>query len=153
MAATKRLQKELADLTKADSPVFKNIVVDEGNILHWEGLLVPQNGPYSKGAYKISLQFAAEYPFKPPKVQFKTKMYHPNIDDQGNICVDILKPDVWKPATKIEQVVLSIASILDAPNFADPLVPEIAETYNTDNKKYLKNVEDYVKKYSEKRPK
>lgn len=56
--------------------------------------------PYDKGAFRIEIIFPAEYPFKPPKVTFKTKIYHPNIDEKGQICLPIISVENWKPATK-----------------------------------------------------
>jgi ubiquitin-protein ligase len=52
----------------------RDIVVDEQNILQWQGLLVPDAPPYAKGAFKIDIQFPAEYPFKPPKISFRASV-------------------------------------------------------------------------------
>jgi hypothetical protein len=57
MSATRRLQKELADLKESGLKSFRNIVVDEQNILNWQGLIVPDNVPYNKGAFKIEINF------------------------------------------------------------------------------------------------
>ena len=65
--------------------------------------LLQQHPPYNKAAFKVQLDFPAEYPFKPPKVTFKTKIYHPNVDEKGQVCLPITMPDNWKPATKAEQ--------------------------------------------------
>lgn len=59
--------------------------------------------PYNKGAFKIEINFPAEYPFKPPKINFKTKIYHPNIDEKGQVCLPIISTENWKPATKTDQ--------------------------------------------------
>lgn len=59
--------------------------------------------PYNKGAFKVSIDFPVEYPFKPPKLTFVTKIYHPNVDEKGQVCLPIVAPDNWKPATKTEQ--------------------------------------------------
>lgn len=59
--------------------------------------------PYSKGAFKVAIDFPVEYPFKPPKITFLTKIYHPNVDEKGQVCLPIISPDNWKPATKTEQ--------------------------------------------------
>ncbi|CAJ0891215.1 9206_t:CDS:2 [Entrophospora sp. SA101] len=75
-------------------------------------------------------------------------IYHPNIDEDGSICVDLLKTDVWKPSTKITQVLKSIASLLEHPNPDDALVASIAEIYNTNKSKFDKTAKDFVKKYA-----
>ena len=59
--------------------------------------------PFNKGAFRVEINFPAEYPFKPPKVTFKTKIYHPNIDEKGQVCLPIISPEHWKPATKTDQ--------------------------------------------------
>lgn len=61
------------------------------------------NSPYNKGAFRIEINFPAEYPFKPPKITFRTKIYHPNIDEKGQVCLPIISAENWKPATKTDQ--------------------------------------------------
>ena len=66
----------------------------------------------------------------PPQVRFLTKIYHPNIDRLGRICLDILK-DKWSPALQIRTVLLSIQALLSAPNPDDPLANDVAEVWKT----------------------
>lgn len=76
----------------------------EINVLIYLFFFPPQeNAPYNKGAFRIEITFPAEYPFKPPKICFKTKIYHPNIDEKGQVCLPIISAENWKPATKTDQ--------------------------------------------------
>ncbi|EPB69886.1 ubiquitin--protein ligase [Ancylostoma ceylanicum] len=103
MSSSRRLQKELSDLKSCGVKAYESVEYDESNFLHWTVLLVPDKEPYNKGAFKVNIDFPADYPFKPPKLTLATKIYHPNIDDKGRICLPIVDPNNWKPATRTEQ--------------------------------------------------
>jgi len=152
MAATRRLQKELGEIRASASKSFRDVVVDESNILVWQGLLVPEKAPYNKGAFLIDIVFPPEYPFKPPKVSFRTKIYHPNIDEKGQVCLPIVAAENWKPATKTEQVIQSLVGLVNDPEPEHPLRADLAEEFSKDKKKFFKNAEEFTKKNSEKRP-
>ena len=91
----------------------------------------PEDSPYVGGVFFLNIDFPADYPFKPPRVRFVTRIYHCNINSHGGICLDILK-DQWSPALTISKVLLSICSLLTDPNPDDPLVPEIATVLRSD---------------------
>ena len=95
----------------------------------------PDDSPFTGGVFFLNIHFPTDYPFKPPKCNFTTRIYHPNINSKGNIYLDILK-DEWSPALTISKVLLSISSLLTDPNLDDPLVPEIAHIYKSDRAKY-----------------
>jgi len=144
--------KELSDIQKANLKTFRDITIEERNQLQWQGVLVPEKEPYNKGAFKLQIDFPAEYPFKPPKVTFLTKIYHPNIDEKGQVCLPIIAPENWKPATKTEQVIESLVALIHEPEPEHPLRADLAEEYSKDRKKFMKNAEDHTKKFGEKRP-
>jgi hypothetical protein len=77
----------------------------------------------------------------------QTKVYHPNVNSQGSICLDILK-DQWSPALTISKVLLSISSLLTDANPDDPLVPEIAHIYKTDRQRYEETAREWTRKYA-----
>lgn len=131
---------------------FRNIQVEESNLLSWQGLIVPDNPPYDKGAFRIEIIFPTEYPFKPPKITFKTKIYHPNIDEKGQVCLPVISAENWKPATKTDQVIQSLIALVNDPQPEHPLRADLAEEYSKDRKKFLKNAEEFTKKHGEKRP-
>jgi ubiquitin-conjugating enzyme E2 D/E len=133
--ALRRIQKELEDIRK-DPPAGCSAGPVNDDLFAWEGVIFgPSDSPYAGGVFKLSIRFPTEYPFKQPHIQFNTKIYHPNINSAGGICLDILKSQ-WSPALTISKVLLSILSLLTDPNPNDPLVPEIANQYKANRELY-----------------
>ncbi|GMH26383.1 hypothetical protein Nepgr_028226 [Nepenthes gracilis] len=132
--ALKRILKELRDLQR-DPPTSCSAGPVGEDMFHWQATIMgPVDSPYTGGVFLVTIHFPPDYPFKPPKVAFRTKVFHPNINSNGSICLDILK-EQWSPALTISKVLLSICSLLTDPNPDDPLVPEIAHMYKTDRAK------------------
>ncbi|KAM3600152.1 uncharacterized protein V6R79_018622 [Siganus canaliculatus] len=152
MTTNTRLIKELDCLRNGGLRSFRNIQVDEANLLTWQGLIVPDRPPYDKGAFRIELIFPAEYPFKPPKITFKTKIYHPNVDEKGQVCLPIISVENWKPATKTNQVIESLVALVTCPEPEHPLRADLAEEYSKNRDKFMKNAEEFTRRHSEKRP-
>jgi len=122
--------------------------VNDNDLFNWEGVLFgPPDSPFSGGVFKVSIQFPSDYPFKPPRVTFNTKIYHPNINTNGFICLDILKQN-WSPALTISKVLLSILSMLTDPNPKDPLMPEIANQYIADRAAYEVIAREWTQMYA-----
>ncbi|RXI04002.1 hypothetical protein DVH24_038276 [Malus domestica] len=145
--ASKRINKELKDLQK-DPPASCSAGPVADDMFHWQATIMgPGDSPFSGGVFLVSIHFPPDYPFKPPKVAFRTKVYHPNINSNGSICLDILK-EQWSPALTISKVLLSICSLLTDPNPDDPLVPEIAHMYKTDRQKYEATARSWTQKYA-----
>jgi ubiquitin-conjugating enzyme E2 L3 len=126
--------------------------VDEANLLVWEGVIVPSEVPYNKGAFRVEFTFPDQYPFKPPTVLFKTKIFHPNVDEEGRVCLNIINPENWKPATKAKQIVEALVKLVNEPEPDHPLRAELAEEFVKNKAKFIKSAEAFTKKHSEKRP-
>ncbi|XP_074571505.1 ubiquitin-conjugating enzyme E2 11-like isoform X1 [Curcuma longa] len=145
--ASKRIQKELLDLQR-DPPASCSAGPVGEDLFHWQATIMgPSESPYSGGVFFVAIHFPQDYPFKPPKVNFQTKVYHPNINSNGSICLDILK-DQWSPALTISKVLLSISSLLTDPNPDDPLVPDIAHLYKTHRSRYEDAARSWTQKYA-----
>lgn len=135
MASTmtlKRIHREIADVAKEDlGPITLRPTSD--NLFLWKGSIPgPQGSPYEGGVFAVDVVLANDYPYVPspiprssphhfpcsfsaPKVTFTTRIYHMNISDRGNICIDILKNN-WSPALSLFKVMLSLSSLLTDPN-------------------------------------
>lgn len=101
----------------------------------------------SGGQYKLELFLPEEYPMCPPKVRFLTKIYHPNVDRLGRICLDILKSN-WSPALQIRTVLLSIQALMSAPNPLDPLNNEAADHWKRDETSALARAKEWNRLYA-----
>jgi ubiquitin-conjugating enzyme E2 D/E len=142
-----RIQKELKDYARDPLPNISAGPVED-DLFHWQAtLLGPSETPYEGGIFFLDISYPADYPFKPPKVKFNTKIYHPNINSNGGICVDILQ-DRWSPSCTISKLLLSICSLLDDPNPDHALVPEIARLYKSNPKQYEKTAKEWTRKYA-----
>jgi len=107
----------------------------------------PDETPYEGGIFHLELFLPADYPMGPPKVRMLTKLYHPNFDMLGRICLDILK-DKWSPALQIRTVLLSIQALLSTPEPDDPLDPKIANHWKRDREDAEKTAREFTKKYA-----
>ncbi|KAI5187670.1 Ubiquitin-Conjugating Enzyme E2 E3 [Manis pentadactyla] len=145
--SAKRIQKELAEIT-LDPPPNCSAGPKGDNIYEWRStILGPPGSVYEGGVFFLDITFSSDYPFKPPKVTFRTRIYHCNINSQGVICLDILK-DNWSPALTISKVLLSICSLLTDCNPADPLVGSIATQYLTNRAEHDRIARKRTKRYA-----
>ena len=148
MSTIKRLQNELLDL-KNNPPANCSAGIVEDDIYHWQAtILGPEGSPYEGGIFYLQIQFPTDYPFKPPKITFLTKIYHCNINSSGNICLDILK-DQWSPALTINKVLLSICSLMDDQNPDDPLMIDIANLFINNKEEFINMAKLYTIEYAE----
>jgi ubiquitin-conjugating enzyme E2 D len=146
--ALQRLAKELKELKKQPIVYCHAEPVVEEDLSFWTAKIQgPENSPYQGGLFILSIEFPHDYPFQPPKIMFNTRVYHPNIHDNGHICLDILKSQ-YSPALTLSKILLSICSLLCDPNPDDPLVPEIARIYKTNRTQYEEKAREWTAQYA-----
>ena len=142
--ALKRIQKELKEFNK-DPP--QNITagpINDNNMFRWEATIIgPEDSPYEGGIFHLNFTYPTGYPFKPPKCVFTTKIYHPNINTNGAISLDILQ-DQWGANLYLEKFLLSISSLLSDPNPDNPINYEAANLYKANKYEYYKKVREWA---------
>lgn len=108
--------------------------------------------PYSGGIFKLEIQIPERYPFEPPKVQFVTPIYHPNIDSGGRICLDTLKmppKGAWKPCMNVSSVLTSIQLLMTEPNPDDPLMTDISNEFKHNRTLFQQNARHWTEKHAQ----
>ena len=147
MSCKKRLIKELKQIS-SDPVMNCSAGPLDDDLYKWNATIIgPEDTPYHNGIFQLEFLFPQNYPIKPPQVRFKTKIFHPNIDSSGGICVDILK-DAWNPLLNVKTILLSICSLLNDPNIKDPLVPYIANLYKENKTKFIEEAKTWTTIYA-----
>ena len=135
------------DITN-DPPPMCSVGLLDDDMFTWRGAFMgAEDSPFEGGVFSFNMHFPCEYPFKPPWFYFITRVFHPNIDRRGNICLDVLQSQ-WSPALTISKVLLSISSMLCHPNPHDALVPSIAKMYLKDRSTYNSIARAWTRKYA-----
>eukprot|EP01094_Clydonella_sp_ATCC50884_P022158 TRINITY_DN5049_c0_g1_i1.p1 TRINITY_DN5049_c0_g1~~TRINITY_DN5049_c0_g1_i1.p1 ORF type:complete len:195 (-),score=43.43 TRINITY_DN5049_c0_g1_i1:231-764(-) len=131
-AVTKRLQSELMSFMM-NTPPGISAFPDGDNLFTWSGTIDGVQGTVYEGqSYKVVLKFPANYPISAPTVTFDTPCFHPNVDQHGNICLDILKEN-WSAVYNVRTVLLSLQSLLGEPNVDSPLNAYAASLWEHQN--------------------
>ncbi|KND01599.1 ubiquitin-conjugating enzyme E2 15 [Spizellomyces punctatus DAOM BR117] len=152
------LRKQLKELTKNPVEGFSAGLADD-NIYEWDVMMVgPEGTLYEGGFFKARLSFPTNYPQMPPKMRFISDMWHPNVYENGEVCISILHPpgddkwgyesasERWLPIHTVETIVLSVISMLSGPNDESPANIEAAKQWREDPKGFKRRVQRTVRK-------
>ena len=112
---------------------------DPDDILNFTLTIAPDEGMYKNGTFTFDFAVNQNFPHDPPKVRCKQKIYHPNIDLEGKVCLNILRED-WKPVLNLNAVIVGLQFLFLEPNASDPLNKDAARDMTTDREVFKKNV-------------
>uniref|UniRef100_A0A060T924 Ubiquitin-conjugating enzyme E2 1 n=1 Tax=Blastobotrys adeninivorans TaxID=409370 RepID=A0A060T924_BLAAD len=149
MSRTRRIAKELEDVRSDTNSGIRLEFVKESDISHFKGVFQgPPDTPYEGGEFIVDIQIPQEYPFKPPRMKFDTRIYHPNISSQtGAICLDILK-DAWSPVLTLKSSLISLQSLLQSPVPTDPQDAEVAKHFMSNYEGFKATAANWTASYA-----
>ena len=142
-SAVRALALELKNLQDNPFEGIQSRLVNEDNMFEWEvALFGPPDTLYQGGYYKAIMKFPVDYPFSPPSVRFITKVWHPNVYENGDMCISILHPpkddpqsgelpcERWNPTQNVRTILISVVSLLNEPNTSSPANVDASVMYN-----------------------
>lgn len=152
MQREQRLKRELLRMCEKPPPGISLSQKDDKNLYILEAVIVgPEDSPYEDGVFKLEITIPENYPFSPPAMRFLTKVYHPNIDDNGLICLDLIKMPPkgnWKPTISLEGLLIAVRMLLKYPNPDDPLMAEVGSEYKLCKHEFEKKARLFTEKYA-----
>ncbi|CAO1382954.1 unnamed protein product [Diamesa serratosioi] len=132
-SAVRALALEYKSLLEEPVEGFRVKLVNDDNLFEWAvGLFGPPETLYQGGYFKAHMKFPHDYPYSPPSIRFLTKVWHPNVYENGDLCISILHPPVddpqsgelpcerWNPTQNVRTILLSVISLLNEPNTFSP---------------------------------
>jgi ubiquitin-conjugating enzyme E2 D/E len=148
-----RIHRELKSLHEDETVPYLSVAPIDGDLGNCLACMEgAPDTPYEGGIFWLHIDFPTDYPVRPPIIEFLTPVYHPNIEEHGRISIDMLEA-AWSPCLQIQQVLLSILSVLHSPIVDDgTLIPEIAEKYLFDYQDFCDIVRVYTASASGSRP-
>lgn len=152
--AVKKLWREYNELSKQDTLPFTVGLEDESNVFKWVVMIIgPEGTIYEGGTFQAELIFPNNYPNMPPKMKFRSNMWHPNIYPDGKVCISILHPpeidytnqqeqlsEKWRPILGVKEIILSVLSMITAPNLESPANVDAAIQYRDSYKQFKRKV-------------
>ncbi|KAK2747988.1 NEDD8-conjugating protein ubc12 [Myotisia sp. PD_48] len=136
-ASQLRVQRDLAELALGST--MKMSFADPDDILNFTLTIEPDEGMYRGGTFSFTFAINQNFPHDPPKVKCQQKIYHPNIDLEGNVCLNILRED-WKPVLNLNAVIVGLQFLFLEPNASDPLNKEAADVLRLHRDGFKRNV-------------
>jgi len=156
------LMKQLKDLNRNPVEGFSAGLKDDSNAFVWEIMIMgPPQTDYEGGMFKAEMHFPDTYPNNPPTLKFTSEFWHPNVGEDGKVCISILHQpgddeygyenasERWLPIHTIESILLSVISMISDPNTESPANVDAGKMYREDRAAFRKKVQRCVRKSQE----
>mmetsp|Transcript_13576 Transcript_13576/g.20376 ORF Transcript_13576/g.20376 Transcript_13576/m.20376 type:complete len:168 (-) Transcript_13576:227-730(-) len=161
--ATELLRRQLLELSRNPPEGVSVGLGDDDNIFNWKLMIIgPSDTPYEGGFFSAKLEFPQDFPNSPPVMTFLTQMWHPNVYDDGKVCISILHPpgedkfneletaeERWRPILSVEAIIVSVVSMLSDPNDESPANIDAAVMWRNDRKEFKRRVRETVRRSQE----
>ncbi|XP_058180936.1 ubiquitin-conjugating enzyme E2 30-like [Rhododendron vialii] len=144
--ARERLEMELREIKENPPTHISFGPRSDDDVFKCQGIIMGAIGtPFEGGIFRLSIQFPSDYPFSPPEVKFLTKIYHPNVNEDGKIDINI--GEQWTPAFTTETLLLSISSMLTYP-ILEHTENAISDLYLNHYQRYNAIAREWTQKYA-----
>ncbi|CAM9281924.1 unnamed protein product [Heterosigma akashiwo] len=161
--AAELLRRQLHELNRNPPEGVSVGLVDDDNIFEWELMIVgPPDTLYEGGFFQARLNFPSDFPNMPPEMTFISEMWHPNVYEDGKVCISILHPpgedkfndqetaeERWRPILGVESIIISVISMLSDPNDESPANIDAAVMFRNDLKEFKRRVRQVIRKSQE----
>lgn len=146
MSFIKRVSREYQLVVR--QPVENvTISVDEDDIMTWNGYITgPPNTPFAGGNFDFTLTFPNDYPFKAPKFLLKTRIFHPNVDNSGKMCLSTIND--WAPNKTAKDILAEVVTLMVAPNPDNPVEASTAELFKSNYNSFYNKALEWTSRYA-----
>lgn len=157
--AAKLLANALRKTQNEPTEGFTCDLPDDNNLFKWDIYVEgPPNTLYEKGIFKLQMDFPTDYPMSPPHLKFVSEFWHPNVYNDGRVCLSILHApghdpmsgelpeERWLPSQTVSTIILSLISMLDEPNFSSPANVDASVQLRNQPEEYKKRVAQCIEK-------
>ncbi|KAF2074322.1 hypothetical protein CYY_004382 [Polysphondylium violaceum] len=164
MIASKLLQNQFKKISSEPIEGVCFELVDE-NLFEWKAFIEgPPETDYEGGIFQIQMKFPNDYPMSPPTLIFSSEFWHPNVYPDGKVCISILHPpgedetsgelpeERWLPTQTVSTIILSVISLLSAPNTSSPANVDASVEWRNDRESYKKRIKGLIAKANPKVP-
>jgi ubiquitin-conjugating enzyme E2 D/E len=145
--ALKRIKKEFKDLLRDRPTDFCGGPISEADMFNWQAtILGPEGSPYAGGLFRLKVQFPAEYPFRPPHLQFTTRIYHPKVNESGYFILPMVNN--WEPSLNIAGLLREVHSLLVDVTDDDALNSVATHFYRTDRPNFDRTAREWTQNFA-----